>query len=266
MLIGPGVCRASREHGVGEGRTAVVPALPVRRCHGIALRAIWTILALCLVMGHALAQPQLQQDGGWVSYRDAYRAMVTFAKYGKAKTLLQNHYQVAPKDGQPVDGLRLTLSGRTTQLDLPLDPTGRITLPLLKAAYDENAVLVLNRKVGGFSFQPRLSIVARVDGIYEGQELRTACDQALQYLRTTDAGYHSRQCTGVRFAFPKRSDAAVRVRDAEREVALPPEEGAVFDGDTNTDFRLIVYRFADWPERGQIISQNAPLAIVPVID
>ncbi|QBQ39462.1 hypothetical protein E1742_16690 [Pseudoduganella plicata] len=218
---------------------------------------------LILCMGSATAQPQ---ERGWVSYRDAYRAMVTFAKYGKAKNLLQDHYQVSPKDGQSAEGLRLTLSGRTTQLDLPLDPTGRITLPLLKAAYDENAVLVLNRKVSGFSFQPRLSIVARVDGIYEGQELRIACDQALQYLRSTDAGYQSRHCAGVRFAFPKRSDATVRVRDAEREVALAPEEGAVFDGDTTTDFRVMVYRFASWPERGQVISQNAPLAIVPVIE
>ena len=96
--------------------------------------------------------------------------------------------------------------------------------------------------------------------------MRSACDQALQYLRSTDAGYHGRRCAGVRFAFPRRSDAAVRVRDVEREVALPPEEGAVFDGDTITDFRIMVYRFADWPEGGQVISQNAPLAIAPVIE
>lgn len=255
MLIGPGVRGTSPDGDVGGRRIAGVPAL---------LRAArWMLLLLLAGMATAVAQPQ---DGGWVSYRDAYRTMVTFAKYGKAKNLLQNHYQVAPKDGQPVEGLRLMLSGRTTQLDLPLDPTGRTTLPLLKAAYDENAVLVLNRKVSQFTFQPRLSIVARVDGIYEGQGLRNACDQALQYLRSKDAGYQNRRCTGVRFAFPRRSDAAVRVRDVEREVALPAEEGAVFDGDANTDFRVMVYRFADWPERGQIISQNAPLAIAPVIE
>lgn len=258
MSIGPGVRGTSA--GVDGHRTAVVPALPRR---GAVTRAAWWLLALLLVCGGAAAQPA---DDTSVSYREAYRAMVTFAKYGKAKNFLQNHYQVAPKDGQSVDGLRLTLSGRTTQLDLPLDPTGRTTLPLLKAAYDENAVLLLNRKASAFTFQPRLSIVARVDGIYEGRELRSACDQALQYLRSTDAGYHGRRCAGVRFAFPRRSDAAVRVRDVEREVALQPEEGAVFDGDTITDFRVMVYRFADWPERGQVISQNAPLAIVPVIE
>ena len=225
------------------------------------------ILLPCAILCTAAAQPPPPQESGWVSYRDAYRAMVTFVKYGKAKNYLQNHYQVAPKDaGQSLDGLRLTLSGRTTQLNLPLDATGRTTLPLLKAAYDENAVLVLNRKVSGFTFQPRLSIASRVDGVYEGLDLRSACDQALQYLRYTETGYNSRHCTGVRFAFLKQSDAAVRVRDPEREVALPPEEGAVFDGDVNTPFRVMVYRFADWPERVQVISQNAPVAIAPVIE
>ena len=238
-------------------------ALPAVAGGGIVRAAILAVLLLCASLRPAAAQPQAD---GWVSYRDAYRTMLTFAKYGKAKNYLQNHYQVAAKDGQPVEGLRLTLSGRTTQLDLPLDPTGRTTLPLLKGAYDENAVLVLNRKASQFAFQPRLSIVARVDGIYEGQELRSACDQALQYLRSTDASYLSRRCTGVRFAFPKRSDAAVHVRDTERDVALSPDDGAVFDGDAHTDFRVMLYRFADWPERVQVISQNAPLAIAPMID
>ncbi|WEF32102.1 hypothetical protein [Pseudoduganella chitinolytica] len=224
------------------------------------------VLLLCAAVP-ALAQAQAMQDSGWVSYRDAYRAMVSFAKYGKAKNFLQNHYQVAPRDGtQSLDGLRLTLSGRTTQLNLPLDVTGRTTFPLLKAAYDENALLVLNRKISHFTFQPRLSIVARVDGLYEGQDLRTACDQALQYMRYTDPGYNGRHCAGVRFAFMKKSDATVRVRDPEREVTLPPEEGPAFDGDANAGFRVMVYRFADWPERVQVISQNAPVAIAPVLE
>lgn len=222
------------------------------------------LLALCLGAGGCMAQAQ---EAGWVSYRDAYRSMVAFAKYGKAKNFLQNHYQVAPKDGsQPLDGLRLTLSGRTTQLNLPLDATGRTTFPLLKAAYDENAMLVLNRQISHYTFGPRISIVARVDGVYESADLRAACDQALQYLRHADAGYGGRHCAGVRFAFLPKSDAAVRVREPLRESALPAGQGAAFDGDANTGFRVMVYRFAEWPEKVQVISQNAPVAIAPVIE
>jgi hypothetical protein len=221
-------------------------------------------LLLALGLGAGMAQAQ---ETGWVSYRDAYRAMVTFAKYGKAKNFLQNHYQVAPKDGSgSLEGLRLTLSGRTTQLNLPLDATGRTTFPLLKAAYDENAMLVLNRKVSDYTFGPRISIVPRVNGVYDSADLRTACDQALQYMRHTDAGYGNRHCAGVRFAFLPKSDAEVRVRDPLREVALPAGQGAAFDGDANTDFRVMVYRFAEWPEKVQVISQNAPVAIAPVIE
>ncbi|GGX74207.1 hypothetical protein [Pseudoduganella dura] len=236
------------------------------------------LLALCLGAGgcaaQALARGQAQgqaqeqmQEAGWVSYRDAYRSMVIFAKYGKAKNFLQNHFQVAPKDGGGLlDGLRLTLSGRTTQLNLPLDATGRTTLPLLKAAYDENAMLVLNRRIADFTFKPRISIVARVDGVYESADLRAACDQALQYTRYTDPGNGNRHCAGVRFAFLPKSDAAVRIREPLRESVLPAGEGAAFDGDANTHFRVMTYRFAEWPERVLVISQNAPVAIVPVIE
>ena len=221
------------------------------------------LLVLCFAPGGA-AQAQ---EAGWVSYRDAYRQMVTFAKYGKAKNFLQHHYQVSPKDGSAsLDGLRLTLSGRTTQLNLPLDATGRATFPLLKAAYDENAMLLLNRKISQYTFRPRISIVARVDGVYESADLRAACDQALQYMRYTDPGNNNRHCAGVRFAFLPTSDAAVRIRDPLREVALPASAGAAFDGDATADFRVMVYRFAEWPERVQVISQNAPVAIVPVIE
>ncbi|MDB5755009.1 MAG: hypothetical protein JWR56_1437, partial [Massilia sp.] len=78
--------------------------------------------ALSLAAGIAAAQAP---DGEWVSYRDAYRAMVVFEKYGKPKHLIQNHYQVMPREkGVPAEGLRLTLQGKTMQLNLPLDAAG----------------------------------------------------------------------------------------------------------------------------------------------
>lgn len=252
--------------------TAGIPVPVMRSLRFLAARV--PLLVLCLGASGGAAQARAvapargaMQEAGWISYRDAYRSMVTFAKYGKAKNFLQNHYQVAPKDGgRPLDGLRLTLSGRTTQLNLPLDATGRTAFPLLKAAYDENAMLVLNRRIADYTFRPRLSIVARMDGVYESADLRAACDQALQYMQATDARHGTRHCAGVRFAFPPKSDAAVRIREPLRESALPAGEGAAFDDDANTSFRVMNYRFAEWPERVQVISQNAPVAIVPVIE
>ncbi|MBB3117396.1 hypothetical protein [Pseudoduganella violacea] len=224
----------------------------------LRLLLAWLFL---LAAGAALAQ------GEWISYRDAYRAMVQFEKYGKPKHFLQNHYQVSARDGQLPDGLRLTLNVKASQLNLPLDATGRTTFPLLKSAYDENAALVLNRKISQYTFQPRLSIIVRLDGLYEGVDLRSACEQALQYQRYLDAAtYGGKRCGGVRFGFLRKAEAQVRVRDGEKEHGLPVAEGAIFDGDPNTGFRIVVYRFQDWPEKVQLISQNAPLAIVPVIE
>ena len=52
----------------------------------------------CLLLTALPAAAQSQPLAGeWVSYRDAYRAMVLFDKYGGAKNLLQNHLQVVPR-------------------------------------------------------------------------------------------------------------------------------------------------------------------------
>lgn len=221
--------------------------------------------ALLLATGVAAAQAP---DGEWVSYRDAYRAMVVFEKYGKPKHLIQNHFQVMPREKDaPSEGLRLTLVGKSTQLNLPLDPTGRAVFPLLKAAYDENAALVLNRKISQFVLRPRVSLVVRPDGVYEAAEVRAACEQALAYARYTDATARNKNCAGVRFGFAKKGMApVVRLRNGEPAAPLQVLDGAIFPDDPDDGFKTVFYRFADTPARGQVVTQEAPLAIAPVFE
>jgi len=208
-------------------------------------------------------------DGEWASYRDAYKLMIRFEKYGKPKHLIQQHYQVAPKDkGGSLEGVRLTLAGPSIRLDLPLDATGRAVFPYLKAAYDENARLVLNRKANQYTLQPRISIVPRADGIYDATELRAACEQVLQYLR--HVGKPSSQdskCAGVRFSFAKSADPVVRVKSGEQNQAtLAVQETSAFTDDPGPGFKTVTYQFADWPEKGQIVMQSAPVAIAAVFN
>jgi hypothetical protein len=174
-------------------------------------RHLLALTAMLLAAGAVTAQVQ---EGEWMSYRDAYRSMVVFEKYGKPKNLIQNHLQVMARDkGVPMDGLQLALSGKGTQLTLPLDATGRTVFPLLKAAYDDNAALVLNRKGGQYAFRSRVSIVVRPDGVYDLGELRAACEQALAFQRTVDGAAKARHCVGVRFAFARRGgDVVVKLR------------------------------------------------------
>ncbi|WP_374586740.1 hypothetical protein [Pseudoduganella sp.] len=222
-----------------------------------------TLPALCLAVVSCAVQAQEE----WVSYRDAYKQMVVFAKYGKPKNFLQIHYQVSPRDASAtLEGLHLTLTGKNTQLNLPLDAAGRTVFPLLKAAYDDNAVLALNRKLLHYRFVPRVSIMARNDGIYESADLRAACEQALAYQRYVDASYGAKKCSGVRFVFVNRADALVQVKFGQREAPLPVVDGPAFEGETVGSYRTATYRFADWSVQGQVVSQNTPLAIAPLYE
>ena len=228
-----------------------------------SFRHLSAFLALLITAGSAVADAH---EGEWVSYRDAYRAMVQFEKYGKAKFLIQNQFQVMAKDGSVApDGLQLSLKGKSTSLNLPLDATGRTVFPLLKAAYDENAALVLNRKAGQYLFRPRVSIVLRPDGVYEVADLRAACEQALAYQRHVDAALRAQRCVGVRFVYAHGAgDPGVRLRKGEMAV-LPAVDGAAFQDDPYHGYRVVNYRF-EGADKGQLVTQNAPLAINPVYE
>lgn len=227
-------------------------------------RYISAIVALLLTTASAGVH---SHEGEWVSYRDAYRVMVVFEKYGKPKNFLQNHYQVMPRDQSvPPTDLRLALIGKSTHVNLPLDATGRAVFPLLKAAYDENAALVLDRPAGHYVMRPRLSVVIRHDGVYEAAELFAACEQALNYERFLDASARGKKCAAMRFVFAKKGmEPAVRVRlGGGEQGSLPVEQGAAFDGDPNEGFKIVHYRFAGSADKGQVETRDAPLAIVPV--
>lgn len=236
-------------------------------------------LTLCCVLSLLASSAGAQvRAGEWISYRDAYRAMVVFEKYGGPKTYLQSQLQVAPQDrAASFESLQLTLAGKSNQVNLPLDPLGRTAFPLLKAAYDENLALVLSRKVGSFTVRPRISIALQPDGVYEVAELRTACEQALGFARYGDGSLRNRQCGGVRFVFAKRGgEAGVRLQRADgSDSALPVAAGAAFQGDVDDGFPTVVYRFGSLNgngsgngngERAQLITANAPLAIVPLFE
>ena len=221
-------------------------------------------VTLLLTAGIAVAQARADE---WVSYRDAYRAMVVFDKYGGPKHLLHNQLQVRPRArGMLDDAASLLIKGRTLQTSLALDALGRTTLPLLKVAYDENAVLAPNRPLGGFTVRPRISLALRADGAYDTTELRAACEQALGFARHGDASARSQACVGVRLVFAKTSPAAgARLRTGGADTVLPVTRAPAFAGDVDDDFPVVTYRFTP-SDAAQLVTYNAPLAIVPVFE
>lgn len=209
-------------------------------------------------------------DLDWLSYRDAYRSMVVFEKYGKPKSLLQHQAQVVLAEKPPPgELLRLVLNGPNSQLNLPLDATGRTVFPLLKAAYDDNAALVLSRKMGPFKLRARVSLAVRQDGIYDLAELRQACEQALAYARYLDTTYNKRSCVGVRLGFGRMRVApqlTVKRGQPAETIELRVQEGAIFPDDSDEGFPVATLRFDAYPGRAQLTTQDAPLAIVPLFE
>ena len=234
-------------------------------------KLLWTsLLSACVLAPAPALCAALAPNGDWASYRDAYRAMVIFEKYGKPKSLLQHQIQVLPRDkAGTMEGLRLVLNGQGSQLNLPLDASGRTVFPLLKAAYDDNAELALNRSVGPFKLRARVSLAVRADGIYELAELRGGCEQALAYARYLDTTFAKRNCVGVRFAYGRAAPLPVlavkRVQPGEAG-ELPVAEGALFDDAAGDTFNVVNLRFGSYSAQGQVSSKDAPLAIVPLFE
>lgn len=210
------------------------------------------------------------RDSEWHSYRHAYTAARFFEAYTKTRPLIQAHMQIRPlKPDLSMDGLRIELTGSTTTAVIPVDALGRAVLPMLKQAYEEDAVLRLNRQKGHYAFSGRYSIRERADGIYPGADLRAACEQLLDAQRAS--GYRWRllgkECVGVKFVY-RLSDPAPRVvhRDAAGiERLLPASTGLPFESGSVVPYQVVSYRFADWPIGGTVLAQT-PLGIGTLYD
>jgi len=224
---------------------------------------ILPLLPLLAAALPAFAQSSAEGDA-WFSYRDTYRAMIRFEKYGQPKQLLEQRLQVIVQ-GRDVqlEGAHLTLDGKASHLELPLDGLGRTVFPLLKSAYDDNAELRINRPAGAVTLVPRISIAPRADGIYDAADLRAACGQALDYLHSIgDAGANGKHCTGVAFSYLRNgAKNSVSFRpNAQSMSPVAASEGAAFPGSTGS-YHVVIFRFADWPEKGQVVTEAMPLAI-----
>ena len=223
-----------------------------------------SILALALLPWSAIAGdiPEVvvpaARDAEWHSYRHAYKAARFFTPFLATRPLIQAHMQIRPNTpDEPMAGLRLHLTGEHVDMDIPVDPLGRATLPMLKAAYDDDAVLRLNRRRGHYQFSGRYSIRERADGIYSAASLREACEQLIGAQR--ESGYRlrliGRRCAGVKFVFPL-DDVAPQVvyRDAAGTVTpLVAEAGLPFEDGSMGRYRVAVFRFAAWPGDGEVV-------------
>jgi hypothetical protein len=207
-----------------------------------------------------------KRDAEWASYRHAYQAASRFAQYTRTRPLIQAHMQIMPlREGLSLAGLRIELAGETVKLEIPVDPIGRATLPMNQQAYDEDAVLRLNRQKGNFRFSGRFSIREQDSGMYDAAELRAACEQMLSVQRDSGNRFRlmGKKCVGVKFIYPPASaGAALALNDAAgKPGAIGATDAAPFDGIPLGLYKVVLYRFDVWPAQGQIVAAQRPLFI-----
>ena len=211
-------------------------------------------------------QVQGALDAEWSSYRRAYGASAFFERFTRTRPLIQAQMQVRPvAPDAPLSGLRLSIVGAKTMLEIPVDAIGLADVPQLKQAYDEDAVLRLNRPKGLYYFAGRYTIRPHADGVYDAALLRDACEQLIDAQRAS--GYRGRlffkKCAGVKFVYP-RGDAAAAVdfKGADGSTrALLPTDLHPFEDESMGLYSVVVYRFADLPARGQLVARTPPMAI-----
>lgn len=194
------------------------------------------------------------------------KAAAFFESFTRSRPLIQAHLQVRPlqKDAS-LKGLHLQLIGKTRHLDFAVDNIGLATIPLLKVAYEEDAVLRLNREKGIYYFSGRYSIKELEDGVYQAGDLRAACDQLLSAQK--DSGYWLRligkKCKGIKFVYASTaSDAIVDFQDtAKQNTLINAVDANPFEDKSMGMYKVAIYRFSDWPELGEIITKIHPIAI-----
>lgn len=205
-------------------------------------------------------------DAEWASYRYAYEAAAFTGKVLRKRPLVQTQMQLRPIDpATPVTGLKVRLVGAHTDQSFDVDDIGLVDLPLLKQAYDDDAVLRLNRLKGLYRFSGRFTIRQREDGTYSAADLREACEQLIGAQR--DSGYRLRlwgkKCVGVKFVYPATTSGdAVDVQAADDHVTpIATVEGKPFEDESMGTYSIAVVRFADWPATSRVVARARPLAI-----
>jgi len=206
------------------------------------------------------------RDSEWASYRHAYKSAAFFATFTRSRPLIQAQMQIRPLTPEaPLDGLKLHLAGEKTNLDIAVDGIGRADIPFSKEAYDEDAVLRLNRQKGQYYFSGRYSIKERADGVYDLAGLRAACEQLIDAQRAS--GYRLRLigkgCAGIKFSYPANtSDMPLEIRDADgKQLPLALSDGHPFEDNSMGIYKIALLRFADLPQQARVVTLARPLAI-----
>ena len=151
-------------------------------------RSVALAAALCLAPGLGLAQEAPKEEMQVVpvngmkkpemrNYRAAWAGFEAFDKQRALAPAAPLHFRMVsrnPSAVAPLDGVELKIVGDDT-IPVPIAADGKFTLPRVQAAYDSDALLVLNRKQGLLRASPDIRTPGLPDNVRRLGDLRLEC-------------------------------------------------------------------------------------------
>ncbi len=240
-------------------RSACVCVMLTVCCAAVALEL--QRISSALLQGEPM---DVLRDQEWVAYRGYYEFFVRFRDIDQPRHYPSLRLRLkiwTIKQGLPFDGIAIQLVSASVDQRLHINPISGTELPLFRQAFEEDAVLRLNRAKGGYSIGAQYSIQIRQDGVYTPQWLRSACEQGLMVKKTFGLSHRlavvGKSCTGVTFLFPTPgTDMPIVFKDAAGMVR-PLATSVVTISGTNGAIHAtsVSYKFHEWPQQGQLLTR-----------
>lgn len=145
---------------------------------GLALAAFaWADDAPLADAGAQQVEVTGTRDPELKSYRHMLAGLDAFEKHHSLAPKADLRFLLRPQ--QPdvsLEGIRLSITGKDTDIDLPVDAQGMFSLPRSQPAADEDAAMVVNRKKGSFRWAPSVHSPGVPEGARRLGDLRLECE------------------------------------------------------------------------------------------
>lgn len=197
-------------------------------------------------------------DPEWSSYRKIVKFINKVDAKVADRSMVDISYSLTPKDpNSSLEGINLTLKSETIHQNLPVTSNGLVAIPVIDAAYDEDAQLVTNRPKGTLSFAYRIHIKLNASGVYLPEQLKIACEQARKVVISIDHNWAQKKCTGIVFSNNSIQNPAITVQlegeDSEKQT-LPMIKNSVR------------FRFSEWMSISKISTPDKDIHLMPLLE
>lgn len=226
---------------------------------------VMLLLPFTLLLSNASTDAAIQRveirgvaDPAWSSYRKIIKFINKVDAKVADRSMVDISYSLKPKDpNSSLEGINLTLKSETIHQNLPVTSNGLVTIPVIDAAYDEDAQLVTNRPKGTLLFAYSVHIRSNTKGVYLPEQLKVACEQARKVVISIDRNWEQKKCTGIVFSNNSIQNPAITVQlegEDSKKQTLPMIKNSVW------------FRFSEWMSISKISTPDKDIHLMPLLE